>query len=164
MNPASEMPCPFGEGDGAGGPAEVFPEVNPASEMPCPFGEGDGAGGPAEVFPDVNPASEMPCPFGESEGGGPAGMIPPDIPVPFPLLGSEADGDSGTGFYPPPGDPDGDGFYEDLNGNGYIDNGDLLLYTDNLAWIRDNQPLCRFDYDSNGAIGYADAILLMDEI
>ena len=137
---------PFDGGDG-GGSAGVFPEMNSASEMPCPFDGGDG-GGSAGVFPEVNSASEMPCPFQRS------------------VASTDETGSAMTAAesYPSPGDPDDDGFYEDLNGNGRIDFADLILYVNQMDWIRENQPLCCFDYNGNGTIDFADVIVLFHEI
>ena len=150
--------CPFGipdgggfaspfEGSGGGGPANLFPEVNPSSDMPCPFEGGDG-GGSAEVFPEVNPSSDMPCPFQRS------------------VTSTDETGSAVTVAepYPAPGDPDEDGLYEDLNGNGRIDFADLILYVNQMDWIRENQPLCCFDYNGNGNIDFADVIQLFHEI
>jgi PKD repeat protein len=184
-DPASnEAPCPFGDTDsGSTGEADPFSSTeDPASnEAPCPFGDGDsGSTGEADPFSstDDSASNEAPCPFGDagSEGTGEADPFSStddpasnEAPCPFPRsvasseTVSQVTGHAGE-TYPAPGDPDGDGFYEDLNGNGWIDFADLILYFNTIDWIRENQPLCCFDYDGNGAIDFIDAILLMDEI
>jgi PKD repeat protein len=64
----------------------------------------------------------------------------------------------------PPTDPDLDGLYEDLNGNGRIDFADLQMYFRNMDWIRENEPVALFDYNNNGRIDFADIQLLFIEI
>ena len=36
-----------------------------------------------------------------------------------------------------PTDPDGDNLYEDINGNGRLDYDDVVIYYENMQWIRD---------------------------
>jgi len=62
--------------------------------------------------------------------------------------------------YPAPTDPDGDGLYEDVDGNGRIGFNDVVVYYTNLQFVEDNQPLEAFDYDGNGRIGFNDVIVL----
>ncbi|MDD1708231.1 MAG: hypothetical protein LUQ33_03550 [Methanoregulaceae archaeon] len=138
---------PF-DGSGAGGMPDPFPDVSDASGIPCPF-DGSGAGGMPDPFPDVSDASGIPCPFS------------PDSSSP---QGSEMTAVGETAQYPAPGDPDGDGLYEDLNGNGHIDFADLILYFNNMDWIREKQPINCFDYNSNGNIDFADLIFLFQEV
>ena len=64
----------------------------------------------------------------------------------------------------PPTDPDHDGLYEDLNGNGRIDYGDLQLYFTDMAWLAANEPLAFFDYNGNGRIDYGDIQTLFIEL
>jgi PKD repeat protein len=71
---------------------------------------------------------------------------------------------AGQESYPAPGDPDGDGAYEDLNGNGHTDFADVILYFQNMDWIEDNQPQGCFDYNGNGLIDFNDLILLFQEV
>ncbi len=73
-------------------------------------------------------------------------------------------GAAGQETYPVPSDPDGDGSYEDLNGNGDIDFADVILYFQYMDWIEENQPPGCFDYDGNGLIDFADLILLFQEV
>ena len=63
-----------------------------------------------------------------------------------------------------PSDPDGDGKYEDLNGNGGLDFSDLLLFFYNMDWIGNNQPGGIFDYNGNGHIDFNDLMILFDWI
>ena len=59
-----------------------------------------------------------------------------------------------------PADPNGDGLYEDLNGNGRADFNDVILYFNAMEWIAQNQPVEAFDYNGNGRIDFGDLILL----
>jgi PKD repeat protein len=65
-----------------------------------------------------------------------------------------------------PTDPDGDGLYEDINGNGRLDYDDVVIYYDNMQWIRD-QPdvgIEPYDYNGNGRIDYDDVVVLYQEL
>jgi PKD repeat protein len=62
--------------------------------------------------------------------------------------------------YPAPTDQDGDGLYEDVDGNGRIGFNDVVVYYTNLQFVEDKQPLEAFDYDGNGRIGFNDVIVL----
>jgi PKD repeat protein len=55
-----------------------------------------------------------------------------------------------------PTDPDGDGLYEDLSGNGALSYKDLQEYFLNMDWIAENEPVASFDFSGNGKIGYTD--------
>ena len=68
------------------------------------------------------------------------------------------------GFTNKPSDLDGDGIYEDLNGNGRLDFADVVLYFDETDWIRENQPLSAFDINRNGRIDFADVVELFNEV
>ncbi len=59
-----------------------------------------------------------------------------------------------------PSDPDGNGLYEDLNGNGRIDFNDVVIYFNAMEWISQNQPVEAFDYNGNGRIDFNDLIFL----
>lgn len=48
-----------------------------------------------------------------------------------------------------PTDPDADGLYEDINGNGRWDFQDLVLFFQHLTWCNANQPITLFDWNSN---------------
>lgn len=64
------------------------------------------------------------------------------------------------GFYPLPTDPNGDGMYEDLDGNGWIGFNDVVLYFNNLDFVEKGQPCSAFDYDMSGFIGFNDVVRL----
>ncbi len=76
--------------------------------------------------------------------------------------------------YPPPSalpgqgqaprDPDGDGLYEDLNGNGGTDFADVVLYFGRMDWIASNRPVVAFDLNGNGRIDFADVVALSDAL
>ena len=64
----------------------------------------------------------------------------------------------------PPLDGDGDGLYEDLNGNGVLDFADVVLFFNQIAWIENNEPVSCFDFNHNGRIDYDDMVTLFDMI
>ncbi|MGC9445240.1 MAG: hypothetical protein ACP5E9_10000 [Candidatus Methanospirareceae archaeon] len=64
----------------------------------------------------------------------------------------------------PPTDPDGDGLYEDINGNGVLDFDDVNAYFNNMEWIEENAPISLFDYNGNGRIDFNDLELLFEEV
>jgi PKD repeat protein len=64
----------------------------------------------------------------------------------------------------PPTDPDHDGLYEDMNGNGVKDMNDVVLFFKNLIWIRDNEPIACFDFNGNGSIDTNDVVRLFREM
>jgi hypothetical protein len=61
-----------------------------------------------------------------------------------------------------PTDPNGDGLYEDVNGNGRPDFADVVLYFNQMAWIAANEPLAAFDFNGNGRIDFADVTWLFN--
>jgi large repetitive protein len=63
-----------------------------------------------------------------------------------------------------PGDLDGDGLYEDVNGNGRQDFADVVLYFNQLSWIAANEPLAAFDFNANGRIDFADVVRSFDSL
>ncbi|MEN6341251.1 MAG: IPT/TIG domain-containing protein, partial [Methanospirillum sp.] len=63
-----------------------------------------------------------------------------------------------------PTDTDGDGQYEDVNGNGRKDFADVVLYFDQMSWIAANEPLSAFDFGGNGRIDFADVVALFNEL
>jgi len=77
---------------------------------------------------------------------------PPVLVVPFP------------GYAEMPTDPDGDGLYEDVDGDGVIGFNDVTVYYANLRFVEENEPLEAFDYDGNGRIGFNDVIVLYGEV
>jgi hypothetical protein len=68
------------------------------------------------------------------------------------------------GFLKLPTDPDGDGIYEDLNGNDRLDFADVVLYFNQMEWIAANEPVDAFDLNGNGRIDFADIVELFGEI
>jgi PKD repeat protein len=68
-------------------------------------------------------------------------------------------GDAGA-----PGDPDGDGVYEDVNGNGRADFADVVLYFNAMTWIAANEPVSAFDCNRNGRIDFADVVWLFSHL
>ncbi|MDN7025302.1 hypothetical protein FGU65_10425 [Methanoculleus sp. FWC-SCC1] len=64
----------------------------------------------------------------------------------------------------PPTDPDGDGLYEDLNGNGRLDFADVVVYFEQMEWIAANEPVDCFDYNGNGRIDWDDVVVLFGEV
>jgi PKD repeat protein len=68
------------------------------------------------------------------------------------------------GYTKPPTDPDGDGIYEDLNGNGRLDFADVVLYFNQMTWIAAHEPIALFDLNGNGRIDFADIVQLFGEI
>jgi len=67
-------------------------------------------------------------------------------------------------IFGPPTDPDHDGVFWDLNGNGVIDFVDVVLYFRNMSWIAANEPVSLFDYDKNGSIDFHDLFLLFQKV
>ncbi len=64
------------------------------------------------------------------------------------------------GYPNPPTDPDHNGYYEDLNGNGIIDFDDVVAYYGNMDWIKQNEPVASFDYNKNNLIDFDDVVKL----
>ena len=64
----------------------------------------------------------------------------------------------------PPTDPDSDGVYEDLNGNGNIDFDDVVQYFTHIDWIGANEPVPCFDFNGNGNIDFDDLVNLFGEV
>lgn len=75
-----------------------------------------------------------------------------DGPIPLP---SSADA---------PRDLDGDGRYEDVNGNSRTDFGDVVLFFSELVWIAANEPVEAFDFNGNGRIDFDDVVDLFDSL
>jgi PKD repeat protein len=64
------------------------------------------------------------------------------------------------GFYPLPTDPDGDGRFEDIDGNGWLEFNDPLVLLKNMEYAMTNEPVLQFDFDRSGFIGYGDVVAL----
>ena len=63
-----------------------------------------------------------------------------------------------------PGDPDGDGLFEDINGNGRIDFNDVVLFFNYLEWVAGNEQISNFDFNGNGRIDFNDIVKLFEEL
>jgi PKD repeat protein len=63
-----------------------------------------------------------------------------------------------------PLDPDNDGVYEDMNGNGDVDFGDVVIYFKQMDWIYDHEPVSNFDFNHNGDIDFDDVVRLFKEV
>ncbi len=63
-----------------------------------------------------------------------------------------------------PTDTDGDGLYEDVNGNGRKDFADVVLYFNQMSWIAANEPVPLFDCNGNGRIDFADVVALFNAL
>jgi len=61
-----------------------------------------------------------------------------------------------------PQDLNGDGRYEDVNGNRRVDFADVVLYFEELNWIAENEPIVAFDYNGNTRVEFADVVLLFN--
>ena len=61
-----------------------------------------------------------------------------------------------------PTDPDGDGLYEDINGNGILDYDDVVAFYQNMAWVAGNTAVGiePYDFNGNGRIDYDDVVVL----
>jgi PKD repeat protein len=64
----------------------------------------------------------------------------------------------------PPTDPDGDGMYEDMNGNGIKDFNDVVLFFKQMEWVQANEPVALFDFNNNGYVDFNDIVRLFKEI
>jgi parallel beta-helix repeat protein len=62
--------------------------------------------------------------------------------------------------YPAPTDPNSDGMYEDLNGNGRMDFNDVVLFFNSMEWISDQDGFGYFDFNRNGRIDFDDVVRL----
>ncbi|HOW34679.1 MAG TPA: 6-bladed beta-propeller, partial [Methanoregulaceae archaeon] len=61
-------------------------------------------------------------------------------------------------------DPDLDGYYEDLNGNGRLEFDDIMVYFFSMEWMMENPPFNHFDYNANGRVEFDDLYALFMEI
>jgi len=68
-------------------------------------------------------------------------------------------GDKG-GLYPLPTDPDDDGLFDDINGNGWLEYGDPKLLFEQMIFAMGEEPIGQFDFDGNGFIGFGDVVKL----
>ncbi|MFA5394807.1 MAG: heparin lyase I family protein [Methanogenium sp.] len=58
----------------------------------------------------------------------------------------------------PAQDLDGDGIYEDVNGNGVLDFDDITTYYSKMDWIEENGYTEYFDFNGNGIIDFDDVV------
>ena len=63
-----------------------------------------------------------------------------------------------------PLDPDGDGRYDDANGNGRKDFADVVLFFNQMTYIGTSEPVAAFDYNGNGRIDFADVVWLFNHL
>jgi PKD repeat protein len=63
-----------------------------------------------------------------------------------------------------PTDTNGDGLYDDVNGNGRGDFNDVVVYFNEMSWISANEPMALFDYNGNGRIDFADVVWLFNNL
>jgi PKD repeat protein len=68
------------------------------------------------------------------------------------------------GYTNPSTDPDNDGLYEDINGNGIQDFDDVVAYYDNMDWLEYNAQKALFDYNKNSLIDFDDVVKLYDKL
>lgn len=73
---------------------------------------------------------------------------------------------SANPFTVPPTDPDNDGLYEDVNGNGVGDYADIILLFESQDFLYYEFPtmIPYFDFNGNGFTDFADIIALYLEI
>ncbi|PSQ10069.1 cell surface protein, partial [Halobacteriales archaeon QS_7_68_65] len=80
---------------------------------------------------------------------------------------AETAGEAGPGpvgdFENPPTDPDGDGLYEDVNGDGELTQADAQALYDNLDDPTVQNNVDAFDFNGDGSVTQADAQALYDE-
>lgn len=63
-----------------------------------------------------------------------------------------------------PTDPDHDGLYEDMNGNGVADFNDVTLFFNQMDWISEHEPIEAFDFNGNGQIDFNDIVVLFGRV
>lgn len=64
----------------------------------------------------------------------------------------------------PPTDPDGDGQYEDVNGNERLDFNDVVVFFQNMDSDVVTSNVDKFDYNENGRIDFDDVVTLFKEV
>lgn len=63
-----------------------------------------------------------------------------------------------------PTDPDGDGIYEDINGNGEKDFDDVVTYFNNMDDPAMTDHADAYDFNDNGQVDYADLVSLFNDL
>jgi hypothetical protein len=75
---------------------------------------------------------------------------------------------SSTGWsditYKMPTDPNKDGLYEDLNGDGHADFMDVILLFKDEEWLQENEPIQYFDFDGDHRVTFEDVITLFKNL
>ncbi len=66
------------------------------------------------------------------------------------------------GYTKAPTDPDNDGRFEDLTGNGLFTYVDINVFYNRYNWVKENEPVYAFDFSGNGAITYVDVTKLFN--
>jgi len=49
----------------------------------------------------------------------------------------------------------GDGMFENVNGNGRKDFADVVVYFNQMSWVVSNESVTAFDYNDNGRTDFA---------
>jgi PKD repeat protein len=70
------------------------------------------------------------------------------------------------GYTSLPTDLNGDGLYEDTNGNGRLDFDDVVTYYQNMDWVsaNTNVGITPYDYNANGRIDFDDIVTLYQKL
>jgi PKD repeat protein len=63
-----------------------------------------------------------------------------------------------------PLDLNGDGRYEDVNGNGVFDFTDVVLFFNQMDWIEANEPVAGFDFNGDDRIDFNDIVIQFNEV
>ena len=63
-----------------------------------------------------------------------------------------------------PTDPDQDGKYEDLDGDGRRSFNDVVVFFNKMEWIAGTEPLAAFDMNGNGRIDFDDVVKVFYEL
>ncbi len=114
------------------------------------------------------------CPLYPELNGNPTG-IPTPAPtfVPQPVLKPvpQEPGPvtfTATGWsditYKMPTDPNNDGLYEDMNGDGRITFKDVILLFEDMEWIQANEPVQYFDFDGDHTFTFKDVIKVFKDL
>ena len=61
-------------------------------------------------------------------------------------------------------DLNGDGTFEDRNGNGRVDFADVVLYFNQMSVIAASDPVAESDFNGNGRIDFADVVWLFNHL
>lgn len=64
----------------------------------------------------------------------------------------------------PPTDPDGDGLYEDINGNRLVDFDDIVEFFEHFEWIEENWLIYSVDFNNNALLDFDDIVELFEEV